>query len=327
MQIPKHRLEPIDPDNPSAGYRAVINNPQRITAEDFGRLLVAKPHAPLKEMAAHLYYAQVAAVASLVWEGRDVDLTGFEFLTPFPERATRFSGGSRGLPLKSTQKQVVQRMLDQGVPYAERDVDIFLDMQLFLIIQLLREGYDVETAAFRVNYAITGRFDGPQAPLDPALHDITINTDLTQATMDWQVALEMHQQQGRLTPPAPQIYSYKIVEEGIMEMMQRDNYDIEADYRETSEVESQSGNTVHLTGLWLAYNRMDKRQGVFFISPSGKTFRRDEASFSGLNYLLFPIPYADSTMRAGEYQVEIRTVIRDREGIQSVRLPCSAFIK
>lgn len=327
MQIPHHRLEPIDPDHPEAGYRAVIDNPKRLTAEDFGRMLIAKPHQPLKEMAAHLYYAQVAAFASLIWEGKDVDITGFEFLTPFPDRAMRFSGGSRGLPLKSTQKQVVQRMLDQGVPYPAQQVDMFLDMQLLFIIQLVREGYDVETAPFGMKYVISGRFAGPQAPLDPAIHTVDLKTYLTQATLDWQVAMEMYQKQGRLIPPAPQILAYKVTEEGIMEMMQRDAYDMEAEYRETSEMGSQSGNIVHLTGLWLAYNRADKRQGIFFLSPSGKTFRRDEASFSGLNNLLIPIPYADQTMRPGEYQVELRTIIRDRDGLQTLRLPYTALIK
>jgi len=327
MKPPSYRLEPLDPDRTELGYHAVMTTPRIITAEDFGRLLITKPRQPLKEMAAHLYYAQLAAFASLIWEGWDVEATSISLLALYPDRAAGFSGGGTGTSPKASQKQIVKRMLDQGVPYSEQEIDLFLDVQLLLVLQLLREGYDVETTTFGMKQTVSGLFNNPKDPFDPERHTYDVITYQTHAMVDWHVNLDMYREHGQLTPPSPKIYNYKVTEESTTEMFQNDTYDLETDYRETSEIEAQSGNVVHLFGRWLAYNRYDKRQGLFYISPSGKTFRRDEASFSGVNYLLIPIPWADNSMRPGTYQVELRTIIRDRDGLQTVRFPYPALVK
>lgn len=297
---PEFHLEPIDADDPAAGYRGVVDPTGFMGREAFAQALVDEGLPTDAETVLALCEAEQAAMASLMWEGWDVAVSGGIVETPWPdaEKAARL-GGTVGGRAMAGKDAVGRRMIEHGIPHKHSHVEAFFVAQEEVTLRLLIEGYEIEHPIGRIRTSIVGRFDGPDDDFDRQRHEVDIEFE----DVDIGNWLEGYREMVRRKlagPPRPLLDSYEDVNTGRV-----------GDYL-------RAGHMVRLRGYWLRFRRSDPEQGVFFIAEDGATRRVAAVAFVGLCEALFVLP---RDLPSGLYRLEARTVLIPRDGLRRGALP------
>ena len=294
-------LEPIDENDPAAGYRAIVNLTGIISRKAFAEALVEEGLPTDTDTILGLIEAEQAAIASLMWEGWDVATPGIIAETPWPNpaQAARLGGTTHGRPTAS-QKQLMRRMLEHGAPHTRSQIEAFFMAQEQVMIRLILAGYEIEHPAGDMRPIILGTFDGPNDDYDSERHSLDIEIDDESELTDWMYGYREMKQRELSGPPRPLLDSYENIHTG-----------------QWNDCAS-PGHMIRLCGYWLRFRRSDPRQGIFFVAQDGATHRVKAAGFEGLREILFMLPH---DLPPGPYWLEIRAVLLPRDGLQRGALP------
>jgi hypothetical protein len=289
-------LEPIDENDPLAGYRGVVDLTGLIDRPEFAQAMVEEGLPTDAETVLALLEAEQAAVASLLWEGWNVSVPEGIVDTPWPdlEKATLMGGTLSGRPTAS-QEQLARRMIEQGTPHTRSQIEAFFVAQQQVTIRLLREGYRIEHALGYLSPIIEGLFDHPDDDYDPERHSLDVRFEQGSDVKDWLAGYREVERRGLSGPPRPLLSGYEDVNEGL-----------------TNDGLC-PGHAVRLYGHWLRFRRSDPRQGVFLVAEDGRTRREEAVTFVGLSQATFTL-WRD--LPPGSYWLEVRAVLLPRDGLQ-----------
>ncbi len=297
---PAYHLEPIDKDDPAAGYRAVANLSGIVNREEFARTLVEAGLPTDVETVLALCEAQQAAMASLMREGWDVATPVGTLETPWPDadKVTMLGGTVRRRPTAS-QEQLRYRMIEHGFPRRHGHVEAFFMAQKDVTLYLLRGGYRIEHPIGWVFPVIEGVFDGPDDTYDPQRHSMDIGFEELDIT-DWLEGYRELKRREMEDPPRPLLDGYEDIDTGL------------------ANGHLCPGHRVRLHGYWLRFRRWEPEQGLFFIAQDGTVRREENVTFAGLCRATFTLP---PDLPPGHYRLEVRTVLIPRDGPQRGELP------
>ncbi len=307
MGVPvRFHLEPMDENDPAAGYRPVVDYRVLVDRNQLAEALIEEGLSTDVETILALFEAKQAAVASLLYEGLDVRVWGGTLETPWPdlEEFTLRGGTTSGRPTAG-QDQLIKRMRDHGTPHTRSQIEAFLIALDQVARRLLFDGYEIELPTLMMRTGISGHFSRRDEEFDPARHRITIESETAAEVVDWLEGYRELERRGLDGPPRPILDSYDDLNTG------------------ESDGQLSPDHAVRLNGYWLRFWRPDSRQGIFFIAEDGTTTRQEVASVTGLNDVVFVVPHH---LPPGAYWLEVRTVVLPRDGLQRSTLPHSIRI-
>jgi hypothetical protein len=298
--FPSFHLEPIDEENPAAGYRAIVNPSGIIDREAFAQALVEEGLPTDAETVLAICEAEQAAIASLMWEGWDVAAPIGTMETPWPDaaKAVLLGGTVAGRPTAS-KKQLRYRMIEHGFPRKHGHVNAFFAVQEQVTLRMLRGGYQIEHPLGWVYPLIEGVFYGPDDEYDPQRHSLDVGFGELDIK-DWLEGYRMMAQREMEGPPHPLLDGYEDVDTGL------------------TDGPLSPGHEVWLRGYWLRFRRADPEQGIFLIAKDGATRREGAATFAGLCRAIFTLP---RDLPPGSYRLEVRAILIPRDGLQRGALP------
>lgn len=299
-------LEPIDEQDPSAGYRPVLRPRGMKDQRQLAEAIIEAGLPTDVETILALFEAEQAAVASLLREGWDVTVWGGTLETPWPdlEQMTLLGGTTTGRPMVG-QERVIQRMIEHGAPHTRSQIEALYAALDKVATNWLLDGYQIELPSIMMTTGIAGRFDKPDDEYDPERHEITVEGEPLQEITDWLEGYREMERRELDGPPRPLL----------------DGYD-DVNTRQ-SDGQLSPGHMVRLRGYWLRFRYTDPRQGVFFVAEDGTTIREDAVAFDGLNMIVFTLR---RDLPPGAYWLEVRTVILPCDGLQRATLPHSISI-
>ena len=294
-------LEPADENDPTAGYRAVVDPTGIVGREEFAEALVEEGLPTDTGTILGLIEAEQAAIASLMWEGWDVATPEGVLETPWPDtaQAALLGGTTSGRPTAG-QKQLAQRMLEHGTPHTRSQIGAFFTAQRQVSIRLIRDGYEIKHSIGNMRPVIEGSFDGPDDDYDPEQHSINIEIDDQSEITDWLEGCREMKRRELSGPPRPLLDRYENVNTGLWN-----------DY-------VCPGHVMRLCGHWLRFRRSDPRQGVFFVAEDGTTRREEAVALVLLHEAIFVVP---RDLPPNPYWLEVRTILLPRDGLQRGTLP------
>lgn len=301
MKKINYYLEPIDEEDPTAGYRAVVQTHGVIHRRKFAEVLIDDGLSADVDTVLALFEAQQAAVASLMWEGWDIAVPGYTLSTPWPERMVSLLGGTQSGRVTAGQYHLIQRMIEHGTPHSHSQIEAFFAAQERATPRLVAEGYKLEHPIARIRPTIEGVFDGPDDEFDAERHRLAVKLETEQAIEDWLTGYLEMGRRGLEGPPRPLLDEYE---------------DINTDL---TNADLGVGHMVRIRGYWLRFWRPDSRQGLFFVAEDGTLVRRQEVAMcTGLSEVVFVVP---RDLPPGAYWLELRSVILPRDGLQRGALP------
>lgn len=300
-------LEPIDENDPAAGYRAIVDPTGLISRESLAEAMIEEGLPTDTGTILGLIEAEQAAIASLMWEGWDVAIPEGILETPWPDptQAALLGGTMSGRPTAG-QKQLVQRMLEHGTPHTRSQISAFFTAQEQVSIRLLRNGYEIKHPIGNMRPVIEGSFDSPDDDFDRERHAFDIEIDGQSEITDWLEGCREMKRRELSGPPRPLLDRYENVNTGLW-----DDYVC-------------PGHAMRLCGYWLRFRRSDPRQGVFFVAEDGATRREEAVAPVLLHEAIFVVP---RDLAPGPYWLELRTVLLPRDGLQRGTLPEPILVK
>jgi hypothetical protein len=299
---PTFHLEPIDEDDPTSAYRAVVHPVGHINRTDFAKALLEQGLPADVETVLALFDVEQAAIASLLWEGWDVALPDdIKTETPCPDLSlSGLLGGTVNGRAVAGGEQVIARMIEFGAPHTPSQIEAFFEAQFEATIHLIGEGYSIEHPTTWMEPAIAGPFDSPHDDFDPKRHIIEIASEEGSDLADWLKGYQAMQQRQLEGPPRPLL----------------DGYD-DVNTRQSQGPVS-PGHMIRLRGYWLRFQDFDPRQGVFLSAEDGTTRKVRGVLFNGLCEGGFALP---RDLPLGSYWLELRAVIVPRDGLQRAAWP------
>ncbi len=300
-------LEPVDENDPAAGYRAVVEPTGIIGREELAEAMVEEGLPTDANTVLGLIEAEQAAIASLMWEGWDVATPEGVLETPWPDpaRAALLGGTTSGRPTAS-REQLARRMLKHGIPHTRSHVEAFFTAQRQVSLRLMRDGYEIKHPIGDMRLTIEGAFDGPDDDHDPERHTLNIEIDDQSEITDWLEGYREMKRRELSGPPRPLLDRYEDV-----------NTSLWNDY-------VCPGHMIRLCGHWLRFRRSDPRQGVFFVAEDGATQRQEAVALVLLHEAVFIVP---RDLPPGPYWLEVRAVLLPRDGLQRGTLPEPVLVK
>lgn len=303
-QVPKmpipYSLEPIDPDDPLARYRAVVQLQEEVIDQrSLAEALVAEGLPTDVDTVLALMEAEQAAVASLMWEGWDVEAPGCVAETPWPHKLAPLLGGTRSERVTAGEKRLIQRMRDHGTPHTRSQIGVFFIAQRQVIVRLLLAGHEIQGPLAWIQPVISGVFRGPDDEYDPRRHEISTAFENEPALTHWLEGYRELDQRGLSGAPRPLLDGYEVFD------------------TDWTRGDLTPGSLARLRGYWLRFWQPDPRQGILFLAEDGSAVRQEATAFHGLNEVLFLVP----DLLPGSYWLEVRTIVLPRDGLQRSVLP------
>ena len=298
MNKDAYRLIPIDPDNPEAGYEAELNPSEHIDLAEFNRLLL-KEGLPTDEKTLQRFAeALEAGVASLAWEGWDVDSPVVQINSSWPLRGVEFSGGAQYGRVTASRQQLIERILSLGYNYKHGNFKAYFQAQEQVASRLLQEGHSIELPLAQVWSKITGRFHGPDDYFDPERHELKMVVEPKPHISNWMSGFMSLEEDDLYCPPRPRLECHENGRTG----------DVLAPVIH--------GDPVRLQGYWLRVDNDDPQQGVFLSHFDDlRTDHKIQKTVSpSMDELIFTFP---PDLPSGYYTLWVQTIVYPRDGLQA----------
>ncbi|MDR8392169.1 DUF4469 domain-containing protein [Aliifodinibius sp. S!AR15-10] len=165
------------------------------------------------------------------------------------------------------------------------------------IAKFVSDGDRINTAIMQVSCTIAGTFEGEMDTFEHDRHEIKVSLSpgarLTEATDD------LSPKKVYATKPRPDIERVK------------------AFGPRSGTLELDPGGGLKLIGSLLKFNPDDERQGIFLVSSNGEERRMEMVVHNKPSTLIFQLPYS---IPEGEYELEVRTIIRGTSEIRKGQL-------
>jgi hypothetical protein len=197
---------------------------------------------------------------------------------------------------------ITQLMLTRGSTLTETDIAAVLKMEHEVICEQAAMGNNITTPVFNLSMSVKGTFEGPDDSFDSTRHTIKLNLN---------PGVE-------LSKAVSSIKTQKVRGGKIIPIIDRLT-DVA-----TGNVNGQitSGGLATLKGSYLKYDTADTQQGIFFIAADASETRVVVISRNKPGELHFLAP----ALTAGEYHVEVRTIIKGHKEISSGRLDATITV-
>lgn len=298
-------LQLIDEDNPERGYEGIIEPVGMIPREKFAQLLVEEGLPTDAETVLAMCDAEQIAIASLMWEGWDVAAPVGVMETPWPdEKKMALLGGVLNGRAVASQKQLRQRMIEHGIPHTHGNVGAFFTAQEQVTMRLLADAYEVELPLGWISTVINGVFNSLEDTFDPERHVIDAkfeDSEINHCLTGYQELVNR-----KLTGPIR-----PLIDTCTNLNTNQDNGYVTP------------GQYLKIEGYFLRFQKTDPEQGVFFIAPDGQAYPMKVQVPPKLDYVVLTVP---DDLPLGTYQLELRTILIPRDGLQKVTYPLSIVV-
>ena len=201
---------------------------------------------------------------------------------------------ARVLPARTIEfEDLVDRTADRNTTVAKADVLGVLQDYCDVIRTLLLDGMNVNTPTANYRVTIRGTFSDQSDAFDPSRHRVVVRVGtgkrLRRAVRDARVMKSLGEK------PRPKPVTYVDVSTG-----------------ERNKVIT-PGGPGRLIGQRLRYDPDDPAQGIFFIAADGTATRVEVLVWGMPAHLAFIVP----ALPAGDYKVQVRTVLNDNGELRS----------
>ncbi|WP_299583392.1 DNA-binding domain-containing protein [uncultured Sunxiuqinia sp.] len=194
------------------------------------------------------------------------------------------------------QDDLVKLMLVRGSTLTETDILAVLKMEREVVCEQAAMGNHITTPLFNIGLSIKGVFHGLDDSYDPGRHMVRLNLA---------PGLELRQTASSISPQ-------KVKAEKVRPVIEQF---VDVSLNSVNEQVS-SGGLARLRGSYLKYDPADPAQGIFFIDATNNETRVTVVSLNKPGELHFLV----TQLAPGEYQVEVRTILKGHKEISSGRL-------
>ncbi|KKQ49445.1 MAG: hypothetical protein US69_C0005G0003 [candidate division TM6 bacterium GW2011_GWF2_38_10] len=188
------------------------------------------------------------------------------------------------LPSK-TQEDVIDLMIGRGSTVTRAEALSVNEEYSAAIVQLLKEGYAINTPIFNLSPSIKGVFYGADQSFNPASHSVKINISAGPRLRE--VGSQVNVEKVKGASPKPDIEYLN---------------DFGSDTRNE---QLTPGNIARIRGSRLKYDAADLVQGIYLIDTNGAETKVTTVVHNKPSQLDFLVP----PLMPGEYKLEVRVVI------------------
>lgn len=201
-----------------------------------------------------------------------------------------------------SQEDVIDLMIGRGSTVTKAEALSVLEEYATAIVQLLKDGYSINTPIFNLSPSIKGVFIGADQSFTPTLHSVKINISPGIRLREVAPMVSVEKVKGASPQPTPEYLD-----------------DLGSGTRNE---QLTVGNIAQLKGSRLKFDETDPIQGIFLIDASRgetqvKTIARNKPA--QVDFLVPPLA-------PGDYQLEIRAVIYKGKELKKGSLPVSLTV-
>lgn len=201
-----------------------------------------------------------------------------------------------------SQEDVIDLMIGRGSTVTKAEALSVLEEYATAIVQLLKDGYSINTPIFNLSPSIKGVFIGADQSFTPTLHSVKINIAPGIRLREVAPMVSVEKVKGASPQPTPEY--------------------LEDLGSGTRNEQLTVGNIAQLKGSRLKFDETDPIQGIFLIDASRgetqvKTIARNKPA--QVDFLVPPLA-------PGDYQLEIRAVIYKGKELKKGSLPVSLTV-
>lgn len=201
-----------------------------------------------------------------------------------------------------SQEDVIDLMIGRGSTVTKAEALSVLEEYATAIVQLLKDGYSINTPIFNLSPSIKGVFIGADQSFTPTLHSVKINIAPGIRLREVAPMVSVEKVKGASPQPTPEYLD-----------------DLGSGTRNE---QLTVGNIAQLKGSRLKFDETDPIQGIFLIDASRgetqvKTIARNKPA--QVDFLVPPLA-------PGDYQLEIRAVIYKGKELKKGSLPVSLTV-
>ena len=198
---------------------------------------------------------------------------------------------------------IIARIIQQGSTVVKADILSVLEDYHTAIENMVLEGVNVNTPLANYSVSIKGVFNGPTDMFDPGRHQVVATTNPGKR---FRRAVREHAQavKGEALKPRPNPVEYTDVNSG-----------------ERNSVLT-PGGMGQLVGHRLKFDPAAAAQGIFFQAEGGAATKAAMVGRNKPGELMFMVP----ALAAGDYTLEVRTVMRGSEDVRTGALEATLTV-
>jgi len=201
-----------------------------------------------------------------------------------------------------TQVDVIDLMIGRGSTVTKAEALSVLEEYGGAIVQLLKDGYAINTPIFNLSPSVKGVFTGVDQSFNPASHSVKINITAGSRIREVGAQVAVERVKGASPQPDPEYLD-----------------DLGSSTRNE---QLTSGNIAQLRGSRLKFDPVDPLQGIFLIDTGGfehkiATVARNKPA--QIDFLVPSLPF-------GEYKLEVRAVVYRGKDLKKGTLPVTLVL-
>lgn len=200
------------------------------------------------------------------------------------------------------QEDVIDLMIGRGSTVTKAEALSVLEEYGAAIIQLLKDGYAINTPIFNLSPSVKGVFTGIDQSFNPAIHSVKINVTAGARIREISSQVVTEKVKGASPQPDPEYLD-----------------DLSSGTRND---QLTPGNIAQVRGSHLKFDAGDPAQGVFLVAANGIETKVVSVSRNKPAQLDFLVP----RLSPGEYTLEIRTVLNGGKDLKKGILPATLLV-
>ena len=184
-----------------------------------------------------------------------------------------------------TQEDVIDLMISRGSTVTKAETLSVFEEYTIALVQLLKEGYAINTPIFNLSPSVKGVFNSPDQSFTPAVHSVKINITPGSRLRGIGTQVSVERVKGSSPQPDPEYLD-----------------DLGSGTRND---QLTPGNIAQVRGSRLKYDAGDPAQGIFLIASDGTETKVNTVAHNKPGQLDFLVP----VLEPGEYQLEVRSLM------------------
>jgi hypothetical protein len=188
-------------------------------------------------------------------------------------------------PQSKTEDDIVALMVSRGSTVTKADALATIEQYAQAIEEFVKDGYNINTALFKLSLSVKGIFDSEDENFNPARHSVKVNVSAGTRLQAVASSVKVSRVQG--TPPQPDPVYLDDLGSG------------------TRNETLTPGNIARLKGSRLKFDASDPAQGIFLVASDGSETQVATVSHNKPSQLDFLVP----VLPAGTYRLEVRAVL------------------
>lgn len=184
-----------------------------------------------------------------------------------------------------TQEDVINLMISRGSTVTKAEALSVLEEYTIALLQLLKDGYAINTPVFNLSPSVKGVFTSPDQSFNSSVHSVKIN--ITTGARLREIGKQVIVEKVKGASPQPDIEYLDDLGSG------------------TRNEELTPGNIAQVRGSRLKFDPADPAQGIFLIAAGGAETKVATVARNKPAQVDFLVP----PLLPGEYRLEVRAAI------------------